>query len=528
MGVFIVSATLSLPLPQRTSTFRVVNPRRALTAIFGAVAMSALATAGPCQFNLTISQLYGSGGTAGAVYVNDFVELHNPGPNPVSLNGYAIQHTTASGTTWSSANLPNVSIAGGGYFLVQAGSSGVVGATLPAVDATIALNFSDAAGKIALTNAATVLTGSCPTSDPTVVDFLGYGSTACFEGSGSAPALTIGTSNKRAVDGCGDTNSNSVDFVAMAPLPRNVSTQPKTCECTANETNLLVEMDFCNLQFPASINVQSGAATPAIFARVYEFEFTEGPGSSAAITAQIGYGPQGVDPTTQAGWTWFAATYSGQIGNDDEYMRSFTAPAPGTYGYTARFTRDGGMNWTYADLDGAGSNGGLSFSMAQLPLMTVTPAPMPVITSANTATFHVGVNGSFTVAATGTPVPTYSLAGALPSGVNFVGTTGVLSGTPALGTTGGYPLTITASNGVLPNATQNFALVVAANCTFDVDGNGAVDALTDGLLILRALFGLTGTSVTNGALGALPARATWNEIRAHLNQNCGTAFAPNP
>ena len=125
-------------------------------------------------------------------------------------------------------------------------------------------------------------------------------------------------------------------------------------------------------------------------------------------------------------------------------------------------------------------------------------------------------------------MPTYSLAGALPSGVNFVGTTGVLSGTPALGTTGGYPLTITASNGVLPNATQNFALVVAANCTFDVDGNGAVDALTDGLLILRALFGLTGTSVTNGALGALPARATWNEIRAHLNPNCGTAFAPNP
>ncbi|MBK7473240.1 MAG: hypothetical protein IPI73_24050 [Betaproteobacteria bacterium] len=41
-------------------------------------------------------------------------------------------------------------------------------------------------------------------------------------------------------------------------------------------------------------------------------------------------------------------------------------------------------------------------------------------------------------------------------------------------------------------------------CTLDVDGNDSQDALTDGLIILRALFGLTGTSVTNGAIGKAP------------------------
>ena len=43
---------------------------------------------------------------------------------------------------------------------------------------------------------------------------------------------------------------------------------------------------------------------------------------------------------------------------------------------------------------------------------------------------------------------------------------GVLSGTPAKGTDGTYPITITASNGVLPNGTQNFNLIVNSNPGF--------------------------------------------------------------
>ena len=62
--------------------------------------------------------------------------------------------------------------------------------------------------------------------------------------------------------------------------------------------------------------------------------------------------------------------------------------------------------------------------------------------------------------ATGTPSPTLSESGALPSGVTFNASTGVLSGTPASGTNGSYPITFTASNGVSPNATQSFTLTV--------------------------------------------------------------------
>jgi hypothetical protein len=62
-------------------------------------------------------------------------------------------------------------------------------------------------------------------------------------------------------------------------------------------------------------------------------------------------------------------------------------------------------------------------------------------------------------------------------------------------------------------------------CTLDVDGNNAVDALTDGLIILRAMFALTGTAVTNNALGSGATRSTWPQVQAYLNGNCGTNFA---
>jgi hypothetical protein len=82
----------------------------------------------------------------------------------------------------------------------------------------------------------------------------------------------------------------------------------------------------------------------------------------------------------------------------------------------------------------------------------------PTITSAATTTFTVGTAGTFTVTATGSPAPTLSVAPAPPAPVTFTPGTGVLAGTPT--TAGTFPLTFTAANGTLPNATQAFSLVV--------------------------------------------------------------------
>ena len=50
----------------------------------------------------------------------------------------------------------------------------------------------------------------------------------------------------------------------------------------------------------------------------------------------------------------------------------------------------------------------------------------------------------------------------------------------------------------------------------DIDGNGEIDALTDGLLTLRYLFGLQGDTLINGVVAGDATRKTAEEIEAHL------------
>jgi hypothetical protein len=83
----------------------------------------------------------------------------------------------------------------------------------------------------------------------------------------------------------------------------------------------------------------------------------------------------------------------------------------------------------------------------------------PTITSANSTTFSVGLPGSFQVTATGFPAPTFSATG-LPSWATLNATTGIISGTPSNTTGAPFSISITAGNGVNPNATQNFTLNV--------------------------------------------------------------------
>jgi Bacterial Ig-like domain (group 3)/Putative Ig domain len=87
---------------------------------------------------------------------------------------------------------------------------------------------------------------------------------------------------------------------------------------------------------------------------------------------------------------------------------------------------------------------------------SVTEAP--AITSADSATFVVGEEGSFKVTATGAPAPSLSESGALPEGVGFDPATGTLSGAPTQD--GVYRISFTAANGAGANATQSFTLTV--------------------------------------------------------------------
>jgi hypothetical protein len=122
---------------------------------------------------------------------------------------------------------------------------------------------------------------------------------------------------------------------------------------------------------------------------------------------------------------------------------------------------------------------------------TLTVTKKPVITSSNAATFAVGAAGSFTVTTTAgyPPTSTLSETGTLPSGVTFTDNgdgTATLAGTPAPGTTGSYPLTITASNSA-GSTQQSFTLTVdPGNHPPTADAGGPYTVAEGGSLSLHA------------------------------------------
>jgi hypothetical protein len=345
------------------------NPLTAYTSSNGFMTK---APAAPTGAQVVISQVYGGGGNANAPYTHDFVELHNRGATPVDVTGWSVQYASATGTTWNVTTLSGT-IAAGDFYLVQQASGGVVGVALPWPDATGNASMAASAGKVALVNSVTALTTTgCPL-DASVVDFVGFGATAnCSEGSGPTPAPSNTESVSRKTNGCMDSNDNAADFERLAPNPKNSAFPAVLCSgTTANESGAAYEVDYCNVQSPTSLNLDAGAVSGDIFGRIFEDGVTQPAGAPTGVIAEVGYGPDNINPTTQSGWSFFPATFNLQVGNDDEFMGSFSAPATaGKYRYTYRFSLDG-MTWTYCDLNGAGSNANLSFEVTQLPVLTV-------------------------------------------------------------------------------------------------------------------------------------------------------------
>jgi hypothetical protein len=222
---------------------------------------------------------------------------------------------------------------------------------------------------------------------------------------------------------------------------------------------------------------------------------TTAPSITSATSATFTVGAAGSFTVTTTGFPTPALTGSGALpsgvtftDNGDGTATLAGTPATGTggnHGFTITATSSSG-----------------TFSQT----FTLAVNQPPAVTSATSATFTVGTAGSFTVTTTGFPAPALTESGPLPSGVTFNPSTGVLSGTPAAGTAGPYPLTITATNAAGTTG-QTFTLAVnqppaitsASSTTFTVGTGGS--------------FTVTASGIPNPALsetGTLPSGVTFN------------------
>ena len=79
------------------------------------------------------------------------------------------------------------------------------------------------------------------------------------------------------------------------------------------------------------------------------------------------------------------------------------------------------------------------------------------------------------------------------------------------------------SGAVASDASRNASEVIASYLTeadsqLDIDGDGESKPLTDGLLLIRYLFGFSGDSLISGAIGADATRNTAEAVEAYVKE----------
>jgi hypothetical protein len=201
------------------------------------------------------------------------------------------------------------------------------------------------------------------------------------------------------------------------------------------------------------ITASNGVLVPS--RQLFTLTVDQAPAFTSAAKATLVVGKAGSFTISTAG---FPVAALGKSGNLPAGV-TFTDNGNGTA--TLSGTPAAGSGASYALVLTA--NNGVFPAITQNFTLTVNQAP--AITSAATTTFTAGQNNSFTVTTTGFPAATLTKTGTLPAGVTLVSNgdgTATLKGQPAAGTHGTFAFTITASDGVLPNAMQSFVLKIVA------------------------------------------------------------------
>jgi DNA/RNA endonuclease G (NUC1) len=196
----------------------------------GSIALTITVPAGA----VVITQVYGGGGNSGATLKNDFIEIFNRSSATIDLSGWSVQYASAAATTaWVKTSL-NGTLAPGQYYLIQeaAGTGGSV--DLPTPDAVGSIPMSGTNANIALVSNNVTLATGCPAGNPQLIDLVGYGTAACYEGSAAAPGLGNTTADLRKRGGCKDTDDNVQDFIESSPSPRNKATTVHVCAASGD------------------------------------------------------------------------------------------------------------------------------------------------------------------------------------------------------------------------------------------------------------------------------------------------------
>ncbi len=392
------------------------------------------------------------------------------GTYPVTLsaaNASGSKATLALTITVNAAAAPAITSGSTAFFTVnQAGAAAVTttGSPTPAITETGALpaglSFTDNGNGTALLSGTGTATGTTNLSIKASNGISPDATQAYTVIVGQAPAFT-------SADSATATAGSAFSFTARAggyPAPSwGESDLPPGVTFTDNKdgTATLSGTPTTPGTYPVPLAATNGYGSDQ---QTLTITVRQAPAITSAGAAAFTVGTQGSFSVLTTGSPTAAITESGAL-------------PPGV-----TFADNGDGTATLAGTPAAGASGsypititaanGVSPDATQSFRLTVSSAPAaPAITSAGAAAFTVGTQGSFSVLTTGSPTAAITESGALPPGVTFADNgdgTATLAGTPAAGASGSYPITITAANGVSPDATQSFKLTVSPATTAPV------------------------------------------------------------
>ncbi len=203
--------------------------------------------------------------------------------------------------------------------------------------------------------------------------------------------------------------------------------------------------------YPLTISATNGVAPAA--SQSFTLTVDQAPAITSANAATFTVGSAGTFTVTTTGFPTASLAESGALPAGVFFLDNGDGTA------TLAGTPGAGTGGTYPLTISA--NNGVAPAASQT--FTLTAGQAPVITSAGATGFPVGTTGTFSVTATGFPTVALTETGPLPAGVQFVDNgdgTATLAGDPGAGTSGVYPVSITAGNGIGSPAIQAFTLTV--------------------------------------------------------------------
>ncbi|MGO4103876.1 beta strand repeat-containing protein [Leifsonia sp. YAF41] len=225
------------------------------------------------------------------------------------------------------------------------------------------------------------------------------------------------------------------------------------------------------------------------------------PAKTTAVTASMLTNSAGtaILPTDLSAFAGAPVTWGNALPSGATITPNLTTLVNGTTSATFNAATTEGPGSVRANLDGA-------VATANLEIRT-----QPAITSGASANAVVGAATTLNlVTTTGFPKPGITFTGDLPDGVAITDAgTGIatLTGTPAAGEGGDYPITVKADNGVGTAPTKNVTVHVAeapgigsaASTSFTVGQSGSFTVTTGGFPVVSAI----------GTSGALPSGVTF-------------------